>query len=493
MISTTVFGICFLFYVIALIASITALANKREVFHKSAFWLFSIGFLLHTVALLIRWAEAGEVEVAAFQVAENRIIEGWEWFAVWISHPPWSNLYESLVCFGWGMSMVSLYGMKKFNIPVLPVFAITLSLVVMGAASLLVDQTISPLIPALQSKWIHLHVTMATISYPAFGLAAIIGLFYLVKVGVKNETFGLSIAITTIIILLIAGGGSMFTSGDYEISILTTHGEKSFPLTYAAQDAAGQSLTKSARFKLAIPGAGIAMIFSLALLLMASVAAAFKSALAKEKFENIFKLLVGAGFIGLSVSLALIIYTTAFTPPFEMSQEQIQSVIAANHTGANGASLVANYELHGKAPFNFSLSGNPFEFMLLVVSWLSLLFYFLVVTKREWLTEQLPSEDILDDLSYKIILFAYPFLTLLIITGAVWAYYAWGRYWGWDPKETWSLITWIVYSIYLHVRITHGWEGKIPAAIALAGFGIVIFTYLGVNILLSGLHSYATG
>lgn len=492
MTSTTVFGFCFLFYVIALIASILALANKKEIFQKSAFWLFATGFLLHTIALLIRWAEAGEVEVAAFEAAEGRVLEGMEWFAVWISHPPWSNLYESMVCFGWGMSAVSLYGMRKFKIPVLPLFAITISLLVMGAASLLIDQTITPLIPALQSKWIHLHVTMATISYPAFGLAAIVGLFYLVKVGVKNETFGLAITITTILIILIAGGSSIFTTGDYSMTILTNHADKSFPLTYAAEDAAGNSIVKSGKFEMPIPGAGIAMLGALALFLISTILAFFRSSMNEEKFANLFRIFTASGFVFLTIGIGCIIFTTSFTPPFELTQQQIQEVISHNHM-ANGATLVKDFELHGKAPFRFSLSGNPFVFMLLVVSWLSLVFYFVITTKREWMTAQLPSEEILDDLSYKIILFAYPFLTLLIITGAVWAYYAWGRYWGWDPKETWSLITWIVYSIYLHVRITHGWEGKIPAAIALVGFGIVIFTYLGVNILLSGLHSYATG
>ncbi|MFH1009084.1 MAG: c-type cytochrome biogenesis protein CcsB [Candidatus Latescibacterota bacterium] len=96
----------------------------------------------------------------------------------------------------------------------------------------------------------------------------------------------------------------------------------------------------------------------------------------------------------------------------------------------------------------------------------------------------------LDVLAYKTIAFGFPFLTLGIITGAVWANQAWGTYWGWDPKETWSLITWLIYAAYLHARITAGWRGKKAAWLSVVGFLAVIFTYLGVNFLLAGLHSY---
>ena len=96
----------------------------------------------------------------------------------------------------------------------------------------------------------------------------------------------------------------------------------------------------------------------------------------------------------------------------------------------------------------------------------------------------------LDEISYKMIAFGFLFLTLGIITGAVWANSAWGTYWSWDPKETWSLITWFIYAIYLHVRFTRGWKGKKAAWLSVLGFLAVLFTYFGVNYLLSGLHSY---
>jgi cytochrome c-type biogenesis protein CcsB len=104
-----------------------------------------------------------------------------------------------------------------------------------------------------------------------------------------------------------------------------------------------------------------------------------------------------------------------------------------------------------------------------------------------------PSTKILDDLVYKSIMWGFPFLTAGIITGAAWANYAWGTYWSWDPKETWSLIVWLVYAAFLHARVTRGWHGRRAAILSIVGFLATIFCYLGVNLILSGLHSYGGG
>ncbi len=101
----------------------------------------------------------------------------------------------------------------------------------------------------------------------------------------------------------------------------------------------------------------------------------------------------------------------------------------------------------------------------------------------------LPSRSILDELIYQSTALGFIFLTLGIITGSVWAHYAWGSYWSWDPKETWSLITWLVYAAMLHVRLVREWRGKRIALMSIIGFACVLFTYLGVNYL-PGLHSY---
>ncbi len=101
--------------------------------------------------------------------------------------------------------------------------------------------------------------------------------------------------------------------------------------------------------------------------------------------------------------------------------------------------------------------------------------------------------NFLEDITYKGIAFGFPIFTIGgLVFGAIWADQAWGRYWGWDPKETWSLITWFVYAFYLHAKFIKGWQGNKTSMIAVIGFIVTIFTYLGVNLFLSGLHSYGS-
>ena len=111
-----------------------------------------------------------------------------------------------------------------------------------------------------------------------------------------------------------------------------------------------------------------------------------------------------------------------------------------------------------------------------------------------FLIDRFPTSAILDELSYKSVAWGFIFFTLgALILGAVWANKAWGTYWSWDPKETWSLITWFIYAAYLHARVTRGWRGKKAAYVAIFGFLSTVFLYWGVSFVLPGLHAYATG
>lgn len=116
------------------------------------------------------------------------------------------------------------------------------------------------------------------------------------------------------------------------------------------------------------------------------------------------------------------------------------------------------------------------------------LFYDKMSAERQ---KGLPDKRKLDLMTYRVITFGFMFLTIVMITGAIWAQRAWGHYWTWDPKETWSLITWIIYALYLHVRINRRWSGKRAAVFAVAGFICVIFTFIGVNTFIPSIHSYA--
>lgn len=115
---------------------------------------------------------------------------------------------------------------------------------------------------------------------------------------------------------------------------------------------------------------------------------------------------------------------------------------------------------------------------------------FYLLADKPFLKDKLPSKIVLDNFMYRSILFGFFWLSIGIITGAIWADQAWGNYWSWDPKETWSLITWFIYGGAIHARLIRGWQGKKIALVSLIGFIAVLFTYFGVNFLLSGLHSY---
>ncbi|MDF2591311.1 MAG: ccsA1 [Clostridia bacterium] len=112
------------------------------------------------------------------------------------------------------------------------------------------------------------------------------------------------------------------------------------------------------------------------------------------------------------------------------------------------------------------------------------------IKEDEFTSKHMPQLGVLDNISYKAITFGFFMLTLVIITGAIWAERAWGRYWQWDPKETWSFVTWVIYALYLHVRLNRGWKNKKAAWYAVIGFASILFTYIGVNTILVGYHSY---
>jgi cytochrome c-type biogenesis protein CcsB len=107
------------------------------------------------------------------------------------------------------------------------------------------------------------------------------------------------------------------------------------------------------------------------------------------------------------------------------------------------------------------------------------------------LAARLPEAATLDKVAYRVVAFSFPLYTVAIICGAIWAEAAWGRYWGWDPKETWAFVVWVIYAGYLHARATAGMKGRTAAWVNLLGFGAITFNFLIVNIVVSGLHSYA--
>ncbi|MGD0232172.1 MAG: c-type cytochrome biogenesis protein CcsB [Syntrophorhabdales bacterium] len=139
----------------------------------------------------------------------------------------------------------------------------------------------------------------------------------------------------------------------------------------------------------------------------------------------------------------------------------------------------------------FAFIGNAVFFTGFLVSIVYLLLERGIKRKKmRDISGRFPSLETLDRINYKCMSYGFPFLTMAIISGSLWAELAWGSYWNWDPKETWSLITWIVYAILIHNRLAIGWRGRRTAYMMIAGFICVVVTFIGVNLFIGGLHSY---
>jgi len=256
---------------------------------------------------------------------------------------PLSNLYESLLFLAWGITFITAVVENKSQVNLVGSISTPIALFVTGFASLSLPESMqapAPLVPALKSNWLMMHVTVMMLSYASLIVGSLLGIFFLILAKGKNKKIELQ-------------GNSYGTQFTNNTNLIDT---------------------------------------------------AFYKTDALNGYENL---------------------------------------LTDSQTSKNSA----------------------------VSEWLNLL-------------------ESIDNLSYRTISFGFPLLTIGIIAGAVWANEAWGSYWSWDPKETWALITWLVFASYLHARLTKSWQGEKPAMIASLGFIVVWICYLGVNFLGKGLHTY---
>ncbi len=384
-------------------------------------------FLIHTTGIVVRWASSG--------------------------HAPFSNIFEMVLMFSWGVVAFQIFSEWKLELKVLG--AVTLPV---AALSLILMQVlpgdIRPLVPALQSTWLQIHVTLAVLSYAGFTLAFAAGVLYFIKDGTSARTF---LNWTAGLVL-----------GTYGVIVLTSV-DGGFNLTLPAWDAAtGDKILMAPKEALMVPLSGLGWPFVAAAALAAAALAlslleTFSSSRGSEWglwARRLFLTMVAAQV----VALFLLVVKVKSGPYFVARFGQSFDVHFAS----------SPFLLAGLATALFV------SFAWLVLNW-----------KHDTIVEHLPHRDTLDNLIYKTVAFSFPLLTLMIIAGAYWANRTWGSYWSWDPKEDWALITWLTYAGYLHMRLTRGWRGRRAAAMAIIGFAIVMFTFFGVTYLLPGLHAYA--
>ena len=316
----------------------------------------------------------------------------------------------------------------------------------------LLPSDVHPLVPALQSTWLHVHVTLAMLAYAACALSFALAMMFLIKDNMKTETF---LAAT-----------SLFSVISYA-AILFSRFEKWGGLSVIGWDEPNKSelfVSRGVRLFVVIPDLG----WLLLLVLLAAAAPLVLYAYGQQtKDQSILPTANRALFISILM--------------------QVMALIAFLLRTRSGAYP----SLDAQGLFPTSLKASPFILSALVGSIFVSLLYLLLLWRREDLEKLLPSAQDLDRITYKTICLAFPLLTLMIAAGAYWANRTWGSYWNWDPKETWAAITWLVYAGYLHMRVTRGWRGRRAAYFAILGFGVVMFTFFGVTYLLPGLHAYA--
>jgi ABC-type transport system involved in cytochrome c biogenesis permease subunit len=469
--STDFYNLCFAAYFTGLLLYVGNLVTKRFILRKVGTVVVTTGFLLQVAGMVVRWHEAGLVELAAAERATGLTLAGTQRFVVYTQHPPWSNLYEILVYMAWGIIFVFLVTEVKFRIRFAGILAVGLALTSMGLASLTTDATIKPLVPALQSWWIMIHVISSAIGYASGTLGAIFSLLFLLKAKQRVTLTAVAagtLAVNVGLYLLLGRGVQLFTTADYKVKLLKVMGGDLIP--------AGRMMGENfAPYYVPSPFVGQLMLTTVAISVVAIVLLAMK----RKTADVPTGLALGAYALafGASTATVALILINAFT--------QLDVQVAAETAKT----------LMPPGPWRLALQSAQWDLALFGIGWVAQLVIFLGILKPDALRKSLPDAARLDRAAYYSILIAFALVAIVLVTGALWAHYAWGRYWGWDPKETGALVIWIVYAVYLHGRLTHGWVGVPSAVIGTLGFFVILAGFLGVNLgwFADGLHSYGSG
>ncbi|MED4204258.1 c-type cytochrome biogenesis protein CcsB [Neobacillus mesonae] len=390
-ISSNLLFISFILYLIATLFFGGAIKEKKSLNEKKAtnkwgkiaVFLTIIGFIAQLGYFITRWIAAG--------------------------HAPVSNMFEFTTFFG--MALVGAFIVIYFiyRTTLLGLFTMPVAILVIAYASMF-PRDISPLIPALQSYWLHIHVTTAAIGEAILAISFAAGLIYLVKAidqtKSSKKTFWLEVimfGLVTVIGFVIVS--SIFAGTGYQekFNWIDKHGnqaEVEYLMPALTGPHKGELLTEDG----------------------------FKPLVEMPAFINAKKL----NTVIWSFAAGIILYG-------------LIRLILRKRIGASLKPLVKNIKL-----------------------------------------------DFVDEISYRSVLIGFPVFTLgALIFAMIWAQVAWSRFWGWDPKEVWALITWLFYAAFMHLRLSKGWHGEKSAWLAVIGFAIIMFNLVAVNLIIAGLHSYA--
>ena len=411
--SSTSLSAAFFLYLFATIFYMVTLAGKKwskgdpkqheARWGKIAFVTSTLGLIAHLLFFFTRWIGSGQI--------------------------PTSNMYEFVTLLGMTIMIAYTIIFFIYKKALLGMFALPLAIIVIAYASVFPSE-VQPLIPALQSNWLKIHVTMAALGEAFFAVGFAAGLMYLIRVidfkdTSKNGKRAQRWLEFTLISIMIVIGFIIAAFGFKGMGYTAT-----FQQENASVSQVGEITTTTSTVEYTMP--------------------------------PIFK-------------------------PYNSEAVEVQSFLG-----------IQDGLLETPSWFNGVNSGRKLNTVVWSIIVGLLLYGIVRLIIRKPLgaaihpaLEGIDPDD-LDEISYRAIVIGFPVFTLgALIFAMIWAEKAWGRFWGWDPKEVWALVTWLYYSAYLHFRLSRGWHGKPSAWLSVIGFVIVLFTLVGVNLLIAGLHSYA--
>jgi ABC-type transport system involved in cytochrome c biogenesis permease subunit len=473
--------IALLCYIFAAAMHLTDLFAPIPGIQKVALWTASLGFFFNLSSWLVRWVNMGDKENWTRMTDHEGVYHAW-WF---FSYIPLANLYDLSIGFAFGAALTVLLIEHRPSTRFVGAIALPLICLVLILA-IFIGNEIGHLQPVLDSYWRPIHVGDAMISYGIALVSFALAVMYLLKDGVKPESMGIFTSLFTLINFLLFSNAFHF-------------GSLSFRLTPMRPTESG-TLAPVSPLRVALPGVGPLVALSMLLLTIVTICFLFYVLKQNEQARRFGHVVLKASLVTQIVGLGVLFYQIKAVKNIgaQIGSDQLHN-LGKWLAGKEAATMPAEQLIQGAnswlqqsgGSFVLNMRSNPVELAALVTAFVLSLFIVLFSFNPERLRAGLPSLEKLDSLTYKTVGAAFVGLAILLVTGAIWANESWGKYWGWDPKETGALVAWIAYAGYLHTRIAHGWSGRKSAYFALLGFLLVIFTYLGVSYLLPGLHSYA--
>jgi ABC-type transport system involved in cytochrome c biogenesis permease subunit len=470
-------------YLTAATFHLTNLYAPSNMAQKVGLWTGCLGVFFNLSSWCVRWVGAYDRELQIFQ-AQGKSAADMEWAFRYI---PFANLYDLSLAFAFGAGITTMIisGRKSFRF--IGAVSLPLAALILVLARFIGNDFIN-LPPVLDSYWRPIHVGIASLSYGVALVCFAAAVIYLLKVGTKPEAMAVWAAIFGLGVFATVSRFSVFTTGIYTASTFMKDSRMALPLR-ADIPYVGLLITISAGLLLGVIGFfGKYLLHEderarrwghwLLKLSLVSQACAVVTLVSQVKsMTNVVSRINPKQFPQFGAWLA---------ERQGLSAEQVRAIDPARFVTAaqefvseRGSSLI------------LSLNANPVELSALITAFAATLFVVFFSFRTDVLRKALPSAEKLDSLMYKTASVAFAGLAMLLVTGAIWANESWGRYWGWDSKETGAFVAWLTYGGFLHARIARGVTGKRSAYFAVVAFLLVIFTYLGVSYLLPGLHSYA--